>query len=389
MVTSRRAGSRLARRRRADAPRRRPARLLTGALCPPSTGPPCPPQPCPGDRLPPTSLRAQQNAVVELRADRPGRRRARAPGSPPPGTSCTWSAAASATRCSAAPVTDLDFTTDARPGRGARARSTAGPTPSGTPGSRSARSAPAARGVTVEITTFRADAYDRVDPQPGRRLRRHARGRPGAARLHGQRDGRGAAGDERAFVDPYGGLAALAAGVLDTPATPEESFADDPLRMLRAARFVSQLGFTPAPRVRRGDDGDGRRAGPDHRRAGAGRADQADPRRAPAARARAAGRHRAGRARAARAAGAAPGDRRAHAAQGRLHALADRAGAGDRPGDRRSRTWCCGWPPCCTTSASRRPAASSRTAGSASTTTRWSGRSWPASGCASCATRRR
>jgi poly(A) polymerase len=50
-------------------------------------------------------------------------------------------------------------------------------------------------------------------------------------------------------VDPFGGLAALAGGVLDTPATPEESFADDPLRMLRAARFVAQLGFTPAPRV--------------------------------------------------------------------------------------------------------------------------------------------
>ena len=56
-------------------------------------------------------------------------------------------------------------------------------------------------------------------------------------------------GSERRFVDPHGGLAALATGTLDTPATPEESFADDPLRMLRAARFVSQLGLIPAPRV--------------------------------------------------------------------------------------------------------------------------------------------
>ena len=43
---------------------------------------------------------------------------------------------------------------------------------------------------------------------------------------------------DRAFTDPFGGLADLARGVLRTPGTPEESFADDPLRMLRAARFV-------------------------------------------------------------------------------------------------------------------------------------------------------
>jgi poly(A) polymerase len=55
---------------------------------------------------------------------------------------------------------------------------------------------------------------------------------------------------DRTFSDPYGGLADLARGVLRTPGTPEESFADDPLRMLRAARFVAQLGFTVAPRVR-------------------------------------------------------------------------------------------------------------------------------------------
>jgi poly(A) polymerase len=51
------------------------------------------------------------------------------------------------------------------------------------------------------------------------------------------------------FLDPLGGLAALHAKVLDTPSAPEVSFGDDPLRMLRAARFVSQLGFTVAPRV--------------------------------------------------------------------------------------------------------------------------------------------
>ncbi|MFZ8926428.1 MAG: CCA tRNA nucleotidyltransferase, partial [Candidatus Nanopelagicales bacterium] len=45
-------------------------------------------------------------------------------------------------------------------------------------------------------------------------------------------------------VDLHDGMADLAAGILRTPITPEESFGDDPLRMMRAARFVSQLGFT-------------------------------------------------------------------------------------------------------------------------------------------------
>ncbi len=109
-------------------------------------------------------------------------------------------------------------------------------------------------GIRCEITTYRADRYDRVSRNPdvvfgdtveedlGRRdftvnamaVQLPLRGAPGAGR----------------FVDPHGGMAALARRELDTPATPEESFADDPLRMLRAARFVSQLGFTLAPRVR-------------------------------------------------------------------------------------------------------------------------------------------
>jgi poly(A) polymerase len=52
-----------------------------------------------------------------------------------------------------------------------------------------------------------------------------------------------------AFEDPFGGIQALGAKVLDTPLAPEISFSDDPLRMVRAARFVAQLGVVPEPRV--------------------------------------------------------------------------------------------------------------------------------------------
>jgi poly(A) polymerase len=145
-------------------------------------------------------------------------------------------------------ISDLDFTTDARPdeilaavGGWADAVWDTG-IAFGTVGARR-------RGTTVEITTFRADAYDRVSRNPVVRfgatieddlVRRDFTVNAMAVEL---------TGPERRFVDPHGGLAALAAGILDTPATPEESFADDPLRMLRAARFVSQLGLAPAPRV--------------------------------------------------------------------------------------------------------------------------------------------
>ncbi len=54
---------------------------------------------------------------------------------------------------------------------------------------------------------------------------------------------------EGAFVDPHGGVRDLAARRLDTPLEPELAFSDDPLRMLRAARFAAQIDVTPAPRV--------------------------------------------------------------------------------------------------------------------------------------------
>nr|WP_235022493.1 CCA tRNA nucleotidyltransferase [Amycolatopsis alkalitolerans] len=103
------------------------------------------------------------------------------------------------------------------------------------------------RGSTLEITTFRADTYDRVSRNPevtfgdtieGDLLRRDFTVNAMAIDI-----------STKEFVDPHNGLDTLAQRVLDTPATPQESFADDPLRMLRAARFVSQLDFSPAPRV--------------------------------------------------------------------------------------------------------------------------------------------
>jgi poly(A) polymerase len=105
-------------------------------------------------------------------------------------------------------------------------------------------------GHRLEITTFRADTYDQVSRNPevrfGDRLeddlvRRDFTVNAMAVRITA--DGPGE------FLDPLGGLAALRARVLDTPSAPEVSFGDDPLRMLRAARFVSQLEFSVAPRV--------------------------------------------------------------------------------------------------------------------------------------------
>lgn len=145
---------------------------------------------------------------------------------------------------------DLDFTTDARPdtveqllrGWVDRVWDTGGRVF----GTISASKA----GWQLEITTFRSDDYDRVSRNPevtfgdtleGDLVRRDFTINAMAVRVSG--DG------ALEFVDPLGGIAALLAGVLDTPAAPEDSFRDDPLRMLRAARFVSQLGFALTPRV--------------------------------------------------------------------------------------------------------------------------------------------
>ncbi|MBE7162840.1 MAG: CCA tRNA nucleotidyltransferase, partial [Williamsia herbipolensis] len=142
---------------------------------------------------------------------------------------------------------DLDFTTDAHPDRIlklveplASATWTTG-MEFGTIGAR-------VRGVACEITTFRSDRYDRVSRNPavvwGDSLEDDLRRRDFTMNAMAV----SVTGD-RTFTDLFGGMADLARGLLRTPGTPEESFADDPLRMLRAARFASTLEVQVAPEV--------------------------------------------------------------------------------------------------------------------------------------------
>jgi len=145
------------------------------------------------------------------------------------------------------PCDDLDFTTDAHPDQ---VLEIVRPLASGTwtTGIEFGTIGAQVRGLRCEITTFRADRYDRASRNPevvyGDSLVDDLRRRDFTMNAMAL----SVTGD-RTFTDPYGGLADLARGVLRTPGTPEESFADDPLRMLRAARFVSTLGVTLDPAV--------------------------------------------------------------------------------------------------------------------------------------------
>jgi poly(A) polymerase len=100
----------------------------------------------------------------------------------------------------------------------------------------------------VEITTYRSERYDAASRKPevdygdsltGDLGRRDFTVNAMAVTLPG-----------REFEDPFGGLVDLAHQVLRTPGTPEDSFSDDPLRMMRAARFTAQLGFAVDPAVK-------------------------------------------------------------------------------------------------------------------------------------------
>ena len=99
----------------------------------------------------------------------------------------------------------------------------------------------------LEITTYRAEAYDAGSRKPevsyGTSLEDDLRRRDFTVNAMAVRL------PALELVDPFGGLADLEAGLLRTPGTPEESFTDDPLRMMRAARFASTLDVEVAPEV--------------------------------------------------------------------------------------------------------------------------------------------
>ena len=96
--------------------------------------------------------------------------------------------------------------------------------------------------LMVEVTTYRSEAYDPTSRKPvvdygdslaGDLGRRDFTVNAMAVRV-----------PSRDFEDPYGGVVDLAHRVLTTPGLPQDSFSDDPLRMMRAARFAAQLGFS-------------------------------------------------------------------------------------------------------------------------------------------------
>src|ERR1700722_19706219 len=143
---------------------------------------------------------------------------------------------------------DLELTTDAVPERVLEiTRTWAGQTGAG--GGEFGTIGLRKRDEIFEITTYRSEAYDRTSRKPevkyGTSLeadleRRDFTINAMAARL-----------PSFELVDPFGGLAALKEKVIRTPGRPEDSFSDDPLRILRAARFAARLGFAVDAGVQR------------------------------------------------------------------------------------------------------------------------------------------
>lgn len=152
---------------------------------------------------------------------------------------------------------DLDFTTSARPDQTQRLLNQFTDTVWDVGrefGTISAQAFRSEHEWLIEITTFRTDSYRKTSRKPnvafGDRVEDDLLRRDFTVNAMALDIGSGDPGDWR-FVDPFGGLDDLASCILRTPSTPEISFGDDPLRMMRAARFSSQLNFEVDPVCRK------------------------------------------------------------------------------------------------------------------------------------------
>ena len=103
--------------------------------------------------------------------------------------------------------------------------------------------------ITVEVTTYRSESYEADSRKPNVEF-----GKTIEADLS-RRDftinsmALELTTNEPTFIDLYNGVGDLQSKLIKTPGKPEDSFSDDPLRMMRAARFMSQLNFTIDPAV--------------------------------------------------------------------------------------------------------------------------------------------
>ena len=234
--------------------------------------------------------------------------------------------------------------------------------------------------LVFEITTHRAEAYAPDSRKPevsfadeveADLARRDFTVNAMALRVTGE------PGEAPELIDPFGGVADLAAGVLRTPLGPDVSFTDDPLRMLRAARFIAGYGLAPEPSLIEAVDPAGRAPRDRVRRAGPRRAVEA-PGGQPI-RARACGSSSTP----ASPTSSFPSCRPCRSS--RIRSTGTRtcsptpSPSWRRPGP----TSGCGWRRSSTTWASRGPGRSARRA-CPSTTTRWSGPGWRGIACGRC-----
>ena len=103
--------------------------------------------------------------------------------------------------------------------------------------------------ITVEITTYRSESYDSSSRKPdvefGKSIEADLARRDFTINAMALE----LTTDQPTFIDLFNGVTDLQNKLIKTPGTPEDSFTDDPLRMMRAARFMSQLNFEVDPAI--------------------------------------------------------------------------------------------------------------------------------------------